>query len=64
MKRIGVSLWWWMGWFLPARRTRSAEIDTARNFLVDVRGRAALGAGVPVLARAQAFAHAALKETV
>jgi hypothetical protein len=30
-----------MGWFLPARRTRSAEIDTARNlFFVDVRRRA------------------------
>src|SRR4029077_7790728 len=40
MKRIGVSLWW-MGWFLPARRTRSAEIDTARNFFIDVRGPAA-----------------------
>src|SRR2546425_10220354 len=37
MKRIGVSLWW-MGWFLPARRTRSVEIDTVRIFMVDVRG--------------------------
>jgi hypothetical protein len=33
-----------MGWFLPARRTRSAEIDTPGIFfLFDVRSRAGLG---------------------
>src|SRR5271169_5180322 len=43
MKRIYVSLWW-MGWFLPARRTRSAKIDTPGIFfLFDIR-RAGLGA--------------------